>query len=73
MAKGRTLEDVSKDRIAKLANETKKKSPTAGEKLRHITTRVPESLIVDMKIYCAKNKIRMQDFITMAIQEKLKS
>ena len=60
----------------KLVNEAKKedkkKTPTAGEKLQHITTRVPEDLIVEMKIYCAKNKMRMQDFITAAIQTKLK-
>jgi len=73
MASVRTLADSTKDRLAKFASETEhKKSPTSGERLQHITTRIPERLIVEMKVYCAKNRVKMQDFITEAIQEKLK-
>ncbi len=57
-----------------MAKEVKGKEPraTEGEKLKHLNTRVPQDLIVEIKIYCAKNDMKIQDFVTEALHEKLK-
>jgi len=50
-------------------------SPTGSEpakKLIHFSTRLPEGLDVELKVYCALNKMKVQNFIAEAIQDRLK-
>ena len=74
MAK-RTLKDTAKDPNAKEAfiqeTNTKKVIPSeAGTKM--MNTRLSEELIHRIKIFCAINKLTIQEFITEAASEKLK-
>lgn len=40
-------------------------------KLESITTRLPPSLIIQMKVWCAANRMKIQQFIEEAVKEKL--
>ena len=65
--------DVSKIRGGKVIvrkAEAGEKIVTLDEKERAL---VPEDLVIDIKIYCAKHKMKIQDFITEAAREKLKA
>lgn len=51
-----------------------KKSKTINPiKIINLNTRVPEDLIMEMKIHCVKNKITIQDFVNEAIKARLKA
>ena len=41
------------------------------KKMVHFSTRLPEGLDVDLKVYCALNKMTVQAFIAEAIQDRL--
>ena len=42
-----------------------------GKNLVHFSTRLPEGLDVDLKVYCVLNKMTVQTFIAEAIQDRL--
>ncbi len=72
MAKAASLTD----RLTKIAVEKKKaeKEPQRmAEERVNFNTRLPEDLIIDMKVYCAKNKIKIQDFIGDVLKEALEA
>ena len=51
----------------------KKSKPVNPIKIINLNTRVPEDLVVEMKIYCVKNRITIQDFVNEAIKARLKA
>jgi len=75
MAK-RTLTDTAKDTNAKEAfiQETNSKKATPSEVgTKMMNTRLSEELIHRIKIFCAINKMTIQEFITEAASDKLKA
>ena len=48
--------------------KTNKEKP----KLVNLNTRVPEDLVIEVKVFCVRNKISIQDFVTDALKAKLK-
>ena len=44
-----------------------------GGYMKRLTFDIDQDLFYELKIYCAKNKITMKDFITNLIKEKLKN
>lgn len=76
MTKRRTSEDASRHWSAKLARrkgkESKLRSPKPREGLGHLNTRIPENLLIELKVYCAKNRMSIQSFVTEAIRKKLR-
>ena len=73
MAARKSLVDTAKIPNAKEAfiKEVPKKKPVVETKM--LNTRVPKELVKKIKMYCAENEITMQDFITEALQNKLKN
>lgn len=49
------------------------KSNNENRNLVNLNTRMPEDLVMEMKIHCVKNRITIQDFINEAIKAKLKA
>ena len=43
----------------------------ASKKLIHFSTRLPEGLDVDLKVYCVLNKMTVQTFMAQAIKDRL--
>lgn len=43
-----------------------------GGYMKRLTFDIDQDLFYEIKIYCAKNKISIKDFITNLIKEKLK-
>ena len=44
----------------------------ADEELVNFNTRLPDELITRMKLQCVMNKMRIQEFVREAIEDKLK-
>lgn len=73
MAK-RSLVDTTQDPNAKEAfiKEGSKKPVTKPKVVtKMLNTRVPEDLITKVKVYCAQNRITVQDFIMETLEERL--
>ena len=68
-----------KERLTKIADEKaeveekpQKLSVTNGRTdLENFNTRLIPEIHTEMKVFCAKNRIKIQDFINDAIKEKL--
>jgi hypothetical protein len=43
----------------------------ATKKLIHFSTRLPEGLDIDLKVYCVVNKMTVQTFMAQAIKDRL--
>jgi hypothetical protein len=64
------------ERLGGLTKETPKKTITDGlgpADLDKFNSRVIPELLIEMKVYCARNKVKIQDFISEAIRDKLKA
>jgi hypothetical protein len=59
------------ERFKGLKKGKSKKTITAGHDLENFNTRMIPDLVIKMKVYCAKNRIKIQDFVNEAITEKL--
>jgi hypothetical protein len=88
MATKRALKDTAKDNLATYVNKGepmkdlgKRKgfkknavvTKASKDELENFNTRIISALQIDMKVYCVKNKIKIQDFVNEAIDEKLKA
>ena len=64
-----------KDRLAKMGGEKEepqKQAITNGRAdLENFNTRLIPELHIEMKVYCAKNRMKIQDFINEAIKDRL--
>ena len=49
------------------------KSNNESRNLVNLNTRVPEDLVMEVKIHCVKNRITIQDFVNEAIKARLKA
>lgn len=49
------------------------KTAAAEEELSPLNARIPKDLKTEVKIYCAENDVKMQDFVTSAVSEYLKN
>jgi len=76
MTRSSTSEHASDRESAKQAGkrvkESKLRSPVPQEGLEHLNTRIPEDLLIEVKVYCAKNRMSIQNFVTDAVREKLR-
>ncbi len=72
MTKKRTLQDSASDKLAKMAKDTEQeKTKVKTEDLEHLNTRIPKSLLKEIRVYCAMNEMNIQDFVAEAIKMKL--
>ncbi len=46
-------------------------APYQEEELVQLATRVPRGIVRRLKDFCVRNDVRMQDFVRMALAEKL--
>lgn len=60
------------NRAAKSVQDTFK-TVVVDEELAPLNARIPKDLKTEVKIYCAENDIKMQDFVTNAVSEYLKN
>ncbi len=70
----RSLVDTVQDPNAKEAfiKEGSKRAVTRLKvDTKMLNTRVPEDLIRRVKVYCAQNRITVQEFVTETLEEKL--
>ena len=51
----------------------RQKKSQDNKNLVNLNTRVPEDLVMEVKIFCIRNKMSIQDFVTEALKEKLKA
>lgn len=76
MAK-RDLADSVKDPLTKFVKEGEDRgkgtSKTPAQELVNFNTKLPEDLTVDVKVYCAANKLKIQDFVSEALRVRLKA
>jgi len=76
MAK-RDLADSVKDPVKKFLKEGEDRgkgiSRKPGEPLVNFNTKLPESLTIDVKVHCAKNRLKIQDFVLEALRDRLKA
>ena len=63
--KKRSLKDTAKDDLAKFVED---KADT-----KMLNTRVPKTMIKRMKLYCVERETTIQDFVTQAVEAKLKA
>jgi len=63
------LADNVKQRFEVLSDQDKK--PKRGKPDGSITARIPRKLKQDIKVYCAKHGVPMQDFVIEALQARL--
>jgi hypothetical protein len=77
MAQKRSLKDTSRDPLAKEAfiqgGDKKLKVVTADNNTKMVNTRLPKGLIKNMKLACVQAEITIQQFVTEAVGEKLKT
>ena len=74
----RALPDTVKDTVEKEkfvggGEDRGKGTPSKKEQLENFNTKLPGSLIVDVKVYCAKNRLKIQDFVLEALRDRLKA
>lgn len=50
-----------------------KNAAEAEEVLQPLNARVPANLKTEVKMYCAKNDVRMQDLVALALREYLEN
>lgn len=50
-----------------------KNAAEVEEVLQPLNARVPSSLKTEVKMYCAKNDVKMQDLVTLALREYLEN
>ncbi len=70
---------AKKDSLAALKSKTAKArmgmladgKADSGDR-QHLNTRLPKSMIKQIKIYCATNELSIQDFMTEAVTDRLK-
>ena len=67
MAKKRTLKDTGKDDLAKFVKDTE------NTDTKMLNTRIPRAMIKRMKLYCVEKETTIQDFMTQAIEARLKA
>lgn len=70
----RSLVDTAQDPNAKEAfikEGTKKPAIRSIVETKMLNTRIPEDLIRRVKVYCAQNRITVQEFVTETLEEKL--
>lgn len=68
MAKKRTLKDTAKDDLAKFVEKKPENTDT-----KMLNTRLPKAMIKSMKLYCVENETTIQDFMTQAVEARLKA
>ena len=59
-------------RIDSIAEKKKIQTATSGKDLQYISTRAPVDLIHKVKVYCVTHEMKIQDFFTEALQDRLK-
>ena len=47
------------------------RAPKPQEGYVQLATRLPQSLLRRLKIWCVRNEVTMQDFVAVALREKL--
>ena len=62
---------IEKKRATSLEKKSKPKDPQPSDALISLLIRIPVDLKIKLDIYCAKNRITKQDFITALITEIL--
>ena len=70
MIKVRSLKDSQSDRFVKLAR--KEKNGQGLQHLKHLNTRVPSDLLLEIRKFCAKNNVTIQNFVTDTLQARLR-
>jgi hypothetical protein len=70
MIKEHSLKDSQSDRFVKLAG--KGKNGQKLQHLKHLNTRIPSHLLLEIKKFCAKNNVTIQNFVTNALQARLR-
>ena len=55
-----------------MAKKRAKTGKGADEELVNFNTRLPDKLIIQMKLQCVLSKTRIQEFIRQAIEDRLK-
>ena len=57
-----------------MSNRGRLKKPEADKKnFVNLNTRIPEELLIEVKVFCIRNRITVQDFVKQALEEKLKA
>lgn len=59
-------------RIDSIAEKRKVQTSTSGKDLQYISTRTPVDLIHKVKVYCVTYEMKIQDFFTEALEDRLK-
>ncbi len=72
MAKKDSLTALQKKTAKARMGELAKDSTADTGNRQHLNTRLPKSMIKQIKIYCATNELSIQDFMTQAVTDRLK-